>query len=133
MNSIQSIIFKVSYYNNRITFYNFLLNYSYFGCNGHTHTVNDPTHTHTVSVNAGASVSAGINATGTTLYVDYWNGSSWVQKYTTTTASVIGNVDLSNGGTLPDTYGNWRVRIYTNNATADLIQGKVSIKHQMDS
>jgi hypothetical protein len=92
-------------------------------------------HNHSVSVGDAISDSGSINATSVGYYVDFWNGSSWVNKYTVaSTGLTLGtDVDISNGNTLPDAAGFWRVRILTNSATPDLVQGIIKVKHQLDN
>lgn len=124
------------------------MNYSYHGSDGHTHpnsynddqhtnpnSSSDPGHEHSVSIGDDTSDSASLNASSVDIYLDYWDGSSWVNKY-----SIIGtgktldrDVDLSNGGTYPDSDGLWGIRIYTNSSSPDLVKGVVELKHSMDN
>lgn len=85
----------------------------------------------------GDSVSdaASVNATSVDLYLDYWNGSSWVNKHSVlATGKIIDqDVDITNNGTYPDAVGFWRVRIVTNSATADLVKGIIKMKYQQEA
>lgn len=92
-------------------------------------------HNHNVSIGDGVSDAGSLNATSVDIYIDFWNGSSWVNKHSilSTGKTIDYNVDISNGGTLPDAPGFWRARIYTNNANADLIQGTIKCKHELDA
>lgn len=92
-------------------------------------------HNHNVSIGDGISDAGATNATGVNIYLDFWNGSSWVNKHSilSTGKTIDYDVDLSNGGTYPDAPGFWQVRIYTNNATPDLCQGLIKCKHELDA
>ncbi len=92
-------------------------------------------HNHNVSIGDGVSDSGSINATGVNIYLDFWNGSSWIQKHSilNTGKTIDTNVDISNGGVYPDSSGFWQVRVYTNNTTADLVQGTIKCKHELDT
>ena len=78
-----------------------------------------------------------MNATGVNIYLEYYNTGTltWDTKHSIlSTGKVIDyNVDLTNGGTYPNAEGWWRVRITTNSANSDLVQGIVKIKHHIDS
>lgn len=94
-------------------------------------------HNHSVSVGDGVSDSGSVNATQVSIYVDFWNTgtSAWVNKHSilNTGKTLDTDVDISNGNTLPDAAGFWRVRVITNNATPDLVQAIMKIKHQLDT
>jgi len=88
-----------------------------------------------ISIGDNVGEAAATNATEVDVYLDYYNGSSWIEKH-----SIIGTgktldtgLDITNSGTYPDTTGLWRVRIYTDNGTADFLQGIVDIKHLVDN
>ena len=92
-------------------------------------------HNHNVAIGDVVSDAGSLNATGVNIYVDHWNGSAWVNKHSvlTTGKTLDTDVDVSDGGTYPDAAGYWRVRIFTNNSTADLINGILKVKHEMDT
>lgn len=94
-------------------------------------------HNHSVSVGDGVSDSGAINATQVSIYVDFWNTgtSAWVNKHSilNTGKTLDTDVDISNSNTLPDAAGFWRVRIITDNATPDLVQAVIKVKHQLDT
>ncbi len=91
-------------------------------------------HGHTVSVGDNVSDESSLNATGVTIYVDFWNGSAWINKHSLTSSSTLArDVDISDGGTYPDVAGYWRTRIFTNNTSADLVNGIMKVKHSMDA
>jgi len=92
-------------------------------------------HNHNVSIGDGVSDSGSLNATEVSIYVDFWSGSAWVNKHSilNTGKTIDFNVDISNGGTYPDAPGFWRARVFTDNATGDLVQGTIKCKHQLDS
>lgn len=89
-------------------------------------------HNHNVAIGDGVSDAGSINATATDVYVDWWNGASWINR-ASGSAGTMGNVDLSAGGALPDVAGFWRVRLYTNNSSPDLLQGVIKLKHELDT
>lgn len=88
-----------------------------------------------ISIGDDVSDAASVNATQVSLYVDFWNGSTWVNKHSilNTGKTLDTNVDVSNGGTLPDAAGYWRVRINPSSSSADFVQGIVKVKHSLDS
>lgn len=92
-------------------------------------------HNHNVSIGDAVDDSASINATSVDLHLDYWDGSSWVNKHsiTGTGKTLDQDVDISNGGTYPDAPGYWRARIYTNSSSPDLVKGQLKLNHQMDT
>ena len=96
---------------------------------------NAASHNHNVAIGDAVSDAGSTNATSVNLYVDFWNGSSWIQKHSilSTGKTIDTDVDISNGGTLPDTPGFWRVRITTNNINADLVNGIIKVKHELDA
>ena len=90
-----------------------------------------------VVIGDGVDDSAAVNASQITVYVERLESGSWVNHYNfnISLASVTygTDVDLTNSGTYPDDAGFWRVRVVTNNATPDLLQAVVKIKHEMDN
>lgn len=100
------------------------------GLNGNT-----ASHNHNVSIGDQVSDAGSVNATAVDVYIDWWNGSAWINKH-----SILGisdlikeDLDVSNSGTLPDASGFWRARVFTNNANADLIQSILKIKHNLNT
>jgi len=109
-----------------------------YNTNSHGHTDGSfyaGSHNHNVQIGDGISDSGSTNATGVNIYLDYWNGSSWVNKHSilNTGKTIDYDVDLSNGGQYPDDSGFWRARIYSNSTNPDLIQGIIKCKHELDS
>jgi|GEM_PF-1375852 len=51
----------------------------------------------------------------------------------TTGKTLDTDVDITDSSTYPDTFGSWRVRILTDSANGDLLQGVAKVKHQMDN
>jgi len=102
----------------------------YPGLNG-----NAASHNHNVSIGDGISDSGSVNATSVNIYLDFWDGSSWVNKHSvlTTGKTIDYNVDISNGGVYPDAPGFWRARVLSDNANADLFQATIKCKHALDS
>lgn len=96
---------------------------------------NAASHNHNVSIGDVVDDSGSVNATEVNIYVDFWNGSTWVNKHSVlnTGSTLETNVDISNGGTLPDAAGLWRTRIFTDSANADLVQGTIKCKHELDA
>ena len=92
-------------------------------------------HNHNVSIGDQVSDAGSLNATSVNIYIDHWNGSSWVQKHSilSTGKTLDTDVDISNGGTLPDAGGYWRTRIFTNNSNADLVNSIMKVKHELDT
>ena len=92
-------------------------------------------HNHNVSIGDDVSDSGSVNATSVDIYVDHWSGAAWVNKHSilATGKTLDTDVDISNGGTLPDAGGYWRTRIFTNNATADLVNSIMKVKHELDT
>ncbi|MDI3476932.1 MAG: hypothetical protein PWQ59_457 [Thermoanaerobacterium sp.] len=88
-----------------------------------------------ISVGDDVSESGSINSTSVSIYLDFWDGSSWINKYSilNTGKTLDEDVDLTNGGTYPDTIGWWRVRIEPNSTAPDFVQGIVTIKHNLDN
>jgi len=87
-----------------------------------------------VSIGDGISDSGSLNASQVSIYLDYWNGSSWVNKHSilNTGKTIDTDVDISNGGTYPDAVGYWRTRIFTDSATPDLVQAIIKLKHNIE-
>ena len=126
------------------------MGYSYMGSYAHTHSntfndanhtnnnsFNDANHSHTVNIGDGVSDAGSVNASQVSIYVDWYNtGTSvWDNKHSilNTGKTIDTDVDISNGDTLPDAAGYWRVRIITDSATPDLIQGIIKCKHELDT
>lgn len=95
----------------------------------------DASHNHDVSIGDVVSDAGSINATEVNIYVDFWNGSAWINKHSvlTTGKTIDFDVDLSDGGTYPDAAGFWRTRIFTDSANADLVQGTIKCRHELDT
>ena len=92
-------------------------------------------HNHSVSIGDGISDAGSVNATSVNIYVDFWNGTAWINKHSvlTTGKTIDYDVDLSDGGTYPDAAGFWRARVLTDSADADLVQGTIKCKHELDT
>ncbi len=89
-----------------------------------------------ISIGDGVGEAGSENASEVDIHLDYWNGSSWVlDKHTIigTGATLANDVDITNGGTYPDVAGLWRVRILTDSASADFVQGIVKIRHLLEN
>jgi hypothetical protein len=88
-----------------------------------------------ITIGDDVSDAAGVNSAQVSLYLDFWNGSAWVNKHSilNTGKTLDTDVDISNSGTYPDAAGYWRVRVNPSSATADFVQGIVKIKHLLDS
>ena len=93
------------------------------------------THDHNVTISDEFDESGSVNATSVNIYLDYWNGSVWVNKYSilSTGKTLDTGVDLSKGGTYPDATGYWRVRIEPNSTNPDYVQGIVTVKHNLQN
>lgn len=100
------------------------------GLNGNT-----ALHNHNVAIGDQVSDAGSVNATAVDVYVDWWNGSAWINKHSILAISdlIKEDLDVSNGGTLPDASGFWRARVFTNNANADLIQSILKVKHNLNT
>jgi len=95
-------------------------------------------HNHNVSIGDGISDSGSLNATELSeikLYHYNTGTSSWDLKHTisNTGKTLDTDVDLSDGGTYPDAAGSWKVEIKTDSSDADLVQGVIKCKHQIDN
>ncbi len=88
-----------------------------------------------ISIGDNISEAGAVNATSVNLYVDYWNGASWVNKHSVlaTGKTLDTDVDISNGGTLPDATGYWRLRVEPITGTPDFAQAIVKLKYALDS
>ena len=75
-----------------------------------------------------------INATSVDIFLDYWDGFGWVQKHSilNTGMTIDSQVDLSDGGTYPDAFGQWRVRMLTDSVNGDYGNGIVRLKHEIE-
>ena len=92
-------------------------------------------HNHAVVVGDEISDAGSINATSVDIYLDFWNGSAWINKHSVlnTGKTIDTEVDISDGGTYPDAVGFWQVRIYTDSVNPDLVQGIIKCKHGLDT
>jgi len=72
-----------------------------------------------------------VNASSVDIFIDYHNGTNWIQKHSilNTNLTIDSELDLSNGGTYPDAFGQWRIRMFTNNNNGDYGQGIVKLTH----
>lgn len=88
-----------------------------------------------ISIGDSVSDAGSVNATSVNIYLDYWNGSAWINKHSilTTGQTLDTDVDITDSGTYPDASGFWRVRVYPNNASPDLVKGIVKLKHSLDN
>ena len=114
------------------------INMYVYGQAAHSHSIsgyNAENHNHSVSIGDGVSDAGSVNASEVDIYLDYWNGSSWVNKHSilNTGKTLDTDVDITNSGTYPDTYGYWRIRIEPDNASPDYVQGIVKLKHSLDN
>ena len=112
--------------------------FAYYVVSQHKHGSGDyrtDNHKHDVAVGDDVSDAGSVNATEVNIYLDFWNGSAWINKHSvlSTGKTLDTDVDLTDGGTYPDAKGYWRVRILTDNASPDLIQGIVNINHSLDN
>ena len=96
-----------------------------------TYDVNDSELESVLSIGDTVSDAGSVDATSVDIYVDFWNGASWINKHSilATGNTIDTDVDLSNGGTLPDAFGQWRVRMLTNQASGDYGQGVVRLNY----
>lgn len=92
-------------------------------------------HKHNVQVGTDLGEASSINSTGASLFLDYWNGSSWVQKHSVTNISgrIGQSIDISNNGQFPDEAGNWRLRTTPNSSTPDYVQSVIRLRHNLDN
>lgn len=94
-------------------------------------------HEHYHDLERGGLQTASVSASGSnqTIKVQVWNGSSWTTKLTLSSQPLSGNnVDISNGGTLPDAPNDrWRVVIATNGTLPDYVTGSIKLKGAIDS
>lgn len=87
-----------------------------------------------ISVGDDVSDAASITTTSITWYLDYYNGSSWVNKATGASgAAQATDIDITDGGTYPDSTGYWRVRLFPDATSPDFVQGIVRLKHNIDN
>lgn len=98
-------------------------------------TGNAQSHNHNVVIGSAVGDAELINADSVSLYLDYWNGSDWINKHSVlNTGNLLDtNVDISNNGQFPDTFGYWRVRTLTNSADADFVETIVRMKHNLSN
>ena len=105
----------------------------------HTHDITALTGTESstadVSIGDDISDAGSINATEVDIYLDFWNGSAWINKHSimNTGKTLENDVDVSDSGTYPDAAGLWRIRIATDSADPDYVQTIVKIKHLLDN
>jgi hypothetical protein len=88
-----------------------------------------------ISIGDDVGEAGSVNASSVNLYLDYWNGSSWVNKHSilATGNTIDSDVDITNGGTYPDAVGFWRVRVEPITASADFAQAIVRLKSAIDN
>ncbi len=88
-----------------------------------------------ISIGDDVSDAGSLNSASVNLYLDFWNGSNWINKHSilNTGVTIETDVDISNSGTYPDAAGYWRVRIEPITATPDFAQGIVRIKNAIDN
>ena len=88
-----------------------------------------------ISIGDGVGEAGSVNASEVDIYLDFWNGSAWVNKHSVlnTGKTIDQGVDITDSGTYPDNHGFWRIRIDSDNAAADFAQGIIRIKHNLDS
>lgn len=88
-----------------------------------------------ISIGDDVSEAVSVSATEVDIYLDYWNGSAWVNKHSilATGTTIDNDVDITNSGAYPDVAGYWRVRIDTDSATPDFVQGIVKLKHNLEN
>ncbi len=104
----------------------------------HTHDISALTGTQqaTADVSIGDDISdaGAINASEVDIFLDFWNGSSWVNKHSiiNTGQTLDTDVDISNSGTYPDVAGLWRVRVEPDSSDPDYIQTVVKMRHHLD-
>ncbi len=140
-NHIHSNTFNDSSHTNANTFNDSShTNANTFNDSSHTNanTFNDVNHDHVASIGDTLPAEGGLNASQLSeIKVYWWNTgtSTWDLKHTiTNTGSTLDtDVDLTNGNTLPDAAGFWKIELKTDNASPDLINGITKIKHQMDN
>lgn len=95
----------------------------------------DGRHDHNATIGDDVSEAGSLKATQVSIYLDYWNGSTWVNKHSilNTGKTIDTDVDITDSGTYPDATGLWRTRIITDNASPDFVNGIVKIRHQLDA
>lgn len=108
------------------------------GVDKHEHadgTYGADSHNHSVSVGDSVSDAGSINASQVSIYLDFWNGSSWINKHSilNTGKTLDIDVDISDGNTYPDASGLWRTRILTNSSSPDLVKGIIKCRHNLDT
>jgi len=90
-----------------------------------------------ISIGDAVSDAASVNATGATIYLDFWNTgtSAWDNKHSRVFGSdtLKTNVDMTDSGTYPDADGYWRIRVIPNSATSDFVNAKVRLKFKIDN
>lgn len=92
-------------------------------------------HNHNVSIDTGIEESSSVVATDVSVKLDYWNGTSWVEKEDFGFVGTLKgeDFDLTDGGVYPDTAGFWRVRLEPNGASPDYVYSLVEIQHFLDN
>ncbi len=88
-----------------------------------------------ISIGDDVSEAGSVNASSVNLYLDFWNGSAWINKHSilATGVTIDTDVDITDSGTYPDSVGYWRVRVEPITATADFAQGIVKLKSSIDN
>lgn len=87
------------------------------------------------SIGDGDGGSGSVNSSSVDIYIDWWNGSAWINKHAifNTNKTLDYGVDVSDNNKYPDVSGFWRVRIEPNSSSYDLVIGSATIKHYMDN
>lgn len=95
---------------------------------------NAASHNHGVSIGDDVDDSGSVNSSDVDIYLDFWNGSSWVNKRTWSGQVLLQeNFDLTDSGSYPDAAGYWRVRVEPNSSSPDFAQCVVRVKHALDN
>ena len=88
-----------------------------------------------ISIGDDVGIAEFLNSSSVNLYLDFWNGSAWIEKHSilNTGVTLDTDVDITDGGTYPDAVGYWRVRFEPITATSDFAQGIVKLKNTIDN
>ena len=95
----------------------------------------DSTEVGSITIGDGVGEAGTTNATSLNVSLYFWSGAAWILKKTyTATGDTLGlDMDLTDGGTYPDATGFWQLRVLTNSADSDFLQGIVKVKHEIDN